>query len=96
MGPGDVDDDLEGETREECSKYGEVIQVVIYEIPSGVAVEEAVRIFVQFNRVESAVKGNQWPEDEFYISVLFSHQKASYRWGDACLESEWGLVFHSY
>ncbi|XP_063684449.1 splicing factor 45-like [Bolinopsis microptera] len=56
VGPGEVDDDLEGETREECSKYGEVIQVVIYEIPSGVAVEEAVRIFVQFNRVESAVK----------------------------------------
>ena len=52
-----MDDDLEGETREECSKYGEVVQVVIYEIPSGVAVEEAVRIFVQFNRVESAVKG---------------------------------------
>lgn len=56
VGPGEVDDDLEGETREECSKYGEVVQVVIYEIPSGVAVEEAVRIFVQFNRVESAVK----------------------------------------
>ena len=52
-----MDDDLEGETREECSKYGEVVQVVIYEIPSGVAIEEAVRIFVQFNRVESAVKG---------------------------------------
>lgn len=56
VGPGEVDDDLEGETREECTKYGEVIQVVIYEIPTGVVAEEAVRIFVQFNRVESAVK----------------------------------------
>jgi len=56
VGPGEVDDDLEGETREECSKYGEVIQVIIYEIPSGVAPEEAVRIFVQFNRIESAIK----------------------------------------
>jgi splicing factor 45 len=52
-----VDDDLEGETREECSKYGEVIQVIIYEIPHGVVPEEAVRIFVQFNRIESAIKG---------------------------------------
>ena len=30
---------------------------MIYEIPSGVVAEESVRIFVQFNRVESAVKG---------------------------------------
>lgn len=27
VGPGEVDDDLEGETREECTKYGEVVQV---------------------------------------------------------------------
>ena len=32
VGPGEVDDDLEPETAEECSKYGEVQKVVIYEV----------------------------------------------------------------
>ena len=41
-----------------CDELGDLLlQVVIYEIPTGVVAEEAVRIFVQFNRVESAVKG---------------------------------------
>ena len=32
VGPGEVDDDLEPETAEECTKYGEVNKVVIYEV----------------------------------------------------------------
>ncbi|XP_031561194.1 splicing factor 45-like [Actinia tenebrosa] len=56
VGPGEVDDDLQPETAEECAKYGEVNKVIIYEIPEGVAEEEAVRIFVEFQRVESAIK----------------------------------------
>ena len=32
VGPGEVDDDLEPETAEECTKYGEVQKVVIYEV----------------------------------------------------------------
>ena len=32
VGPGDVDDDLEGETKEECQKYGEVNKCVIFEV----------------------------------------------------------------
>ncbi|KAH9363530.1 hypothetical protein HPB48_005937 [Haemaphysalis longicornis] len=55
VGPGEVDDDLEPETKEECSKYGEVVRCLIYEIP-GVADEEAVRIFIEFKRLESAIK----------------------------------------
>ncbi|KAK4286848.1 hypothetical protein Pmani_040061 [Petrolisthes manimaculis] len=56
VGPGEVDDELEPEVREECNgKYGQVIQVVIFEIPKAVP-EEAVRIFVEFQRVESAIK----------------------------------------
>lgn len=56
VGPGDVDNDLEPEVKDECNtKYGEVIRVVIYEIPNVVA-EEAVRIFVEFKRIESAIK----------------------------------------
>lgn len=55
VGSGEVDDDLEPETAEECAKYGKVIKCVIFEIP-GVCDEEAVRIFVEFERVESATK----------------------------------------
>lgn len=55
VGPGEVDDDLEPEVKEECSKYGEVVRCVIYEIQGGHP-EEAVRIFVEFKRVEAAIK----------------------------------------
>ncbi|CAF0721847.1 unnamed protein product [Didymodactylos carnosus] len=55
VGGGEVDELLEGETKEECQKYGEVEKVVIFEIPDSVD-EEAVRIFIEFKRVESAVK----------------------------------------
>lgn len=32
VGPGEVDDDLEPETAEECSKYGAVDKCVIFEV----------------------------------------------------------------
>ena len=32
VGPGEVDDDLEPETAEECSKYGEVEKCIIFEV----------------------------------------------------------------
>lgn len=32
VGPGEVDDDLEGETSEECSKYGVVNKCIIFEV----------------------------------------------------------------
>lgn len=56
VGPGDVDDELEPEVKDECNtKYGDVIKVIIFEIP-GTIPEEAVRIFVEFKRIESAIK----------------------------------------
>uniref|UniRef100_A0A667X3N8 Splicing factor 45 n=1 Tax=Myripristis murdjan TaxID=586833 RepID=A0A667X3N8_9TELE len=55
VGRGEVDEDLEGETKEECEKYGKVIKCVIFEI-AGVTDDEAVRIFLEFERVESAIK----------------------------------------
>lgn len=56
VGPGDVDNDLEPEVKDECNtKYGEVVSVVINELQNVVA-EEAVRIFVEFKRIESAIK----------------------------------------
>jgi splicing factor 45 len=32
VGPGEVDDDLEEEVAEECTKYGEVVRVMIFEV----------------------------------------------------------------
>lgn len=56
VGPGDVDNELEPEVKDECNtKYGDVNSVIIYEIPN-VVPEEAVRIFVEFKRIESAIK----------------------------------------
>ena len=43
VGPGEVDEDLVGEIGEECSKYGEVAHVSLYEVKEGVKDEEAVR-----------------------------------------------------
>ncbi|CAH1117964.1 unnamed protein product [Phaedon cochleariae] len=55
-GPGEVDDDLEPEVKDECNtKYGPVASVVINEIETEDS-EEAVRIFVEFLRIESAIK----------------------------------------
>ncbi|XP_063782871.1 splicing factor 45 isoform X2 [Pseudophryne corroboree] len=55
VGAGEVDEDLEAETKEECEKYGKVAKCVIFETP-GAPDEEAVRIFLEFERVESAIK----------------------------------------
>lgn len=57
VGPGEVDEDLEVETKEECEKYGPVSKCLIYEIPNKrVPDSEAVRIFVEFCHIESARK----------------------------------------
>ncbi len=96
VGRGEVDEDLEAETKEECEKYGKVIKCVIFEVSvmlsvsrmplkaadvinicrwhetcvsglcfqiAGVSEEEAVRIFLEFERVESAIKG-EWFKDK--------------------------------
>lgn len=56
VGAGDVDSDLEGEVKDECNtKYGDVVVVSIYEFKNA-APDEAVRIFVEFKRIESAIK----------------------------------------
>ncbi|XP_046963559.1 splicing factor 45 [Vanessa cardui] len=56
VGPGDVDEELEPEVKDECNtKYGEVVKVLIFEMPN-VPHDEAVRIFVEFKRIESAIK----------------------------------------
>jgi len=57
VGPGEVDDELEPEVKEECNgKYGDVISVIVNEVPNAPTPEESVRIFIEFKRVESAIK----------------------------------------
>ncbi|KAI9281382.1 hypothetical protein BC943DRAFT_362962 [Umbelopsis sp. AD052] len=49
VGPGEVDDTLQHETADECSKYGKVERCLIFEVPeSQVGANQAVRIFVKF------------------------------------------------
>ena len=50
----DVDDDLETEVTEECSKFGEVMRVIIYQEKQGEE-EDAdiiVKVFVEFGQPE--------------------------------------------
>uniref|UniRef100_A0A8C2QEQ8 Splicing factor 45 n=1 Tax=Cricetulus griseus TaxID=10029 RepID=A0A8C2QEQ8_CRIGR len=47
VGVGKVDEDLEVETKEECEKYGKI---------PGASDDEAVQIFLEFERAESAIK----------------------------------------
>ena len=56
VGPGEVDAELEEEVRSECSRYGQVLRVLIFEVtqPSTLPQEEAVRIFVKFAREDVA------------------------------------------
>ncbi|KAE9613665.1 putative RNA recognition motif domain, splicing factor, SPF45, SPF45, RNA recognition [Lupinus albus] len=57
VGPGEVDDELEEEVGSECAKYGTVTRVLIFEITEvNFPVDEAVRIFVQFERPEETTK----------------------------------------
>lgn len=57
VGPGEVDSELEDEISSECSKYGSVVRVLIFEITEpNFAATEAVRIFVQFERSEQTTK----------------------------------------
>ncbi|KAL1359393.1 hypothetical protein HN51_004711 [Arachis hypogaea] len=57
VGPGEVDDELEEEVGSECAKYGTVTRVLIFEITEpNFPTDEAVRIFVQFERSEETTK----------------------------------------
>lgn len=58
VGPGEVDEELEGETASECEKFGKVIKCSIHEEKGpGVPAAKAVRIFVQFAEPSSAARG---------------------------------------
>lgn len=46
IGPGEVDDDLEFEIREEMAKYGDVANVLIFEVSLWVLILILVRCFL--------------------------------------------------
>eukprot|EP00929_Paragymnodinium_shiwhaense_P071994 TRINITY_DN36554_c0_g3_i2.p1 TRINITY_DN36554_c0_g3~~TRINITY_DN36554_c0_g3_i2.p1 ORF type:complete len:326 (+),score=85.26 TRINITY_DN36554_c0_g3_i2:114-1091(+) len=55
VGAGEVDDDLAEETGDEAKKYGKLLNCIIREIPN-VPDEEAVRIYLEYEEVASAMK----------------------------------------
>mmetsp|Transcript_66903 Transcript_66903/g.143051 ORF Transcript_66903/g.143051 Transcript_66903/m.143051 type:complete len:319 (+) Transcript_66903:2-958(+) len=55
VGAGEVDEDLEGETAEEAGKYGKLKRCAIKEM-KGLPDDQAVRIFLEYERVEDATK----------------------------------------
>lgn len=68
VGPGDVDEMLADECKQECSKYGPVNDCVIFEITSDpeCPAEERVRTFVNFEKQESAVKAYREMNGRFF------------------------------
>uniref|UniRef100_A0A6B2L9G7 G-patch domain-containing protein n=1 Tax=Arcella intermedia TaxID=1963864 RepID=A0A6B2L9G7_9EUKA len=57
VGPGEVDDMLCGETTRECMKYGQVLACEVWEDPTGqLPSNEAVRLFVKFDKQEQALQ----------------------------------------
>ena len=71
VGPGEVDEELEPEVKEECEgKYGEILKVKIVETP-GVSETEAVRIFLEFKRQECAIKGYILNVAKFSMKLFF-------------------------
>ncbi|KAJ1983623.1 hypothetical protein H4R34_001171 [Dimargaris verticillata] len=60
VGPGEVDDELQEETMEECRRYGPVLLCKVLEVTDGsVPSEKAVRIFVQFATADAAERALQ-------------------------------------
>ena len=74
VGPGEVDEELEGETASECEKFGKVIRCSIHEEKGpGVPAAKAVRIFVQFAEPSSAARGIFNPFFENFLSSPYLH-----------------------
>lgn len=52
----EIDDSLQSEITSECSKYGDVLKVIVWIVPESITND--VRIFIQFDSSEAAVKAN--------------------------------------
>lgn len=80
VGRGEVDDALEGEIVEECSKYGGVIRCKVFEMGAKVPETEAVRIFVQFSTITAATKALKVMHGRFFggriVSAVYYEEKS--------------------
>ncbi len=91
VGPNDVDSTLAEETKAECMRFGPVSNCIIYEVNAQRAPlakpcpdEESVRMFVAFEKQESAVKafkdlngrffGGRKIAARFYDEIKFQHR----------------------
>lgn len=75
VGRGEVDNELEREVAEECTKYGRVNRCVAWQVPGNVPDTEAVRIFVQFGSIKAAIAAMQGLNGRFFAGRTV---KASY------------------
>lgn len=93
VAPGEVDEELHAETKEECEKHGPVKEVMIFEAPpEALPAEERVRIFVAFERQESAVKayvamngrffGGRQVQASFFDEARFAQRDLAPRAGE--------------
>ena len=88
VGRGEVDAELESETSDECSTYGPVRRCVAVELPDDgrVREEEAVRVLVEFERAEDAVRAVKALHGRFFAkrrvtAALFDMDRyAQQRW----------------
>ena len=55
VGPGEVDEDLEPETAEECGKYGKVSKVMIYEVRNKLYTCRGTSSFVKIRPIVSEI-----------------------------------------
>lgn len=67
VGPGEVDEILAEETKQECEKFGPVVRCVVHEVEEdNCPDEECVRTFVAFDRQESAVRAYREMNGRFF------------------------------
>lgn len=95
VGPGEVDGDLEDEVGTELTKYGNVTEVLIFEVTTpGYPPEEAVRIFVQFDGPDAANRARTDLNGRFFggkqIRVAFFDEGRFERQELAPLAGEFG------
>jgi hypothetical protein len=66
VAPGEVDDDLEQETMEECSNFGPVVKCVALDVPPGAPSGQVVRAFVEFENVACAQRAKEAMDGRFF------------------------------
>ena len=81
---GEVEETLEDEIADECEKFGNVVQVLIFEVTEqSFAADEAVRVFVEFVDEEAAARAGAALNGRFLGSA------SSRRVITSCTSSAW-------